>query len=123
MHGPIARELANGDHPDVIEMQQLQLGGGAGGPEVWGGDFGLMLDPQQQKRKREQQLQTDQDKAVSEMPWSLVWVSRMVGLMVGLLCRVVATWADVGPAAEAQAQAAAADGLRQSGECGFCYRL
>lgn len=77
VHGPIARELANGDHPDAIE----QMGGGGyggygsegglyhGPTESWGGDFGLLLDPEQQLRKRRAQLQNDEQKAVR--PW--VW--------------------------------------------------
>lgn len=30
-HGPIARELANGEHPDSVEQRQMQLQGGYGG--------------------------------------------------------------------------------------------
>ena len=71
MHGPIARELANGDHPDAIAQMQQQLqggydvGGGVGGTEVWGGDFGGMLNPQQQLQRRQRQAEDDQSKAVS----------------------------------------------------------
>eukprot|EP00983_Pelagomonas_calceolata_P102556 1158819-Pelagomonas_calceolata.AAC.5 len=72
VHGPIARELANGDLPDAVEQMQQQMygyGGGYDSPqecavEAWDGGFGAILDPELQLRKRRQQLQDNEQKAV-----------------------------------------------------------